>query len=206
MATGPSGRLTSAVNVVGSALILNLLWLLCCLPLVTAGAATAAFYDSVRKRFVEGEEVTARDFLRTVVGNARQATAIGSLGIVVVAVCLLTFLFDPTPSLGGMAAPVLLSALALTCLFGWGIPLGARFTNSTGAHLRNGVVLGLTHLPSTLLCLVGAGLAFAGVWTYFPLVFVLPVAVMVAWTFRLERAFAKHGYLAPAQPAPVARP
>ena len=206
MATGPSGRLPGAVNTVGSAIFLNLLWLLCSLPLVTAGAATAALYDSVRKRFIEGHEVNASDFLRTLMGNARQASAIGSVGIAVTAVCLLTFAFDPAPSLGGLAAPVLLGGLALTCLFGWCIPLGARFANSTGAHLRNGLVLGLTHLPSSLLCLVGAGLAFAGVWIYFPLVFVLPVAVMVAWTFRLERAFLRHGYVTAREPAPVARP
>ena len=54
--------------------------------------------------------------------------------------------------------------------------------------------------------LVAAGLAFVGVWIYFPLVFVLPVAVMVAWTFRLERAFLRHGYVTAPEPAPVARP
>lgn len=206
MATAPSGRLPGAINLAGAALILNLLWLLCSLPLVTAGAATAAFYDSVRRRFVAGEEVSSRDFLRAVVDNARQATAIGCIGIAVVAVCLATFLVDPAPSLAGLAGPVLLGGLALTCLFGWCIPLGARFTNSTGAHLRNGLLLGLTHLPSTVLCLVATGAAFVGVWVYFPLVFVLPVAVMMAWTFRLERVFLRQGYLAPARSAPVTRP
>ncbi len=149
--------------------------------------------------------MSATDFLRALVGNARQASLIGSLGIAVAAVCLLTFLLDPAPSLTGMAAPVLLGALVLTCLFGWCIPLGARFTNSTGAHLRNGLVLGLTHLPSTLLCLVGAGLVVVAVWFYLPLVFVLPVVVMVAWAFRLERVFTKNGYLTPARPEPLAR-
>ena len=205
MATAPSGRLPGAINLVGSALLLNVLWLVCSLPLVTAGAATAAFYDTVRRRFVADEDVSATDFLKALVANARQASLIGALGIVVGAVVLVTFLLDPAPSLSGMAVPVLLGALALTCLFGWCIPLCARFTNSTSAHLRNGLVLGLTRLGSTVLCLVGAGLVVAGVWFYFPAVFVLPVLVMVAWAHRLERVFLKNGYLSPAQPAPVAR-
>ena len=206
MATTSSGRLSGAINLVGSALILNVLWLLCSLPLVTAGAATAAFYDSVRRRFVEGDEVSAGDFLRAMVGNARQASSIGAVGLAVAAVCLATFAFDPAPSLAGMAVPVLLGALALTCLFGWCIPLGARFTNTAGAHLRNGLVLGLTHLPSTVLCMVAAAAAFAGVWAYFPLIFVLPVVVMVGWVHRLERVFLRRGYVTAPEPAPVARP
>lgn len=205
MATAPSGRLPGAINVVGSALLLNVLWLVCSLPLVTAGAATAAFYDTVRRRFVADDEVSATDFLKALVANARQASLIGALGIVVGAVVVVTFLLDPAPSLSGMAVPVLLAALALTCLFGWCIPLSARFTNSTRAHLRNGLVLGLTRLGSTVLCLVGAGLVVAGVWFYFPAVFVLPVVVMVAWAHRLERVFTRNGYLAPAQPEPVTR-
>ena len=205
MAAPAAGRLPGAINQFGAALVLNVLWLVCSLPLVTAGAATAAFYDSVRKRFVEGDEVSATDFLRALIGNARQASLIGSLGIAVAAVGLATFVFDPSPSLAGMAVPVLLAGLAIICLFGWCIPLAARFTNSTAAHLRNGLVLGLSHLPSTLLCLVAAGAVVVGVWAYFPLVFVLPVAVMVAWVHRLERVFLKHGYVAPAQPEPLVR-
>ena len=203
MAAPAAGRLPGAINLFGSALVLNVLWLLCSLPLVTAGAATAAFYESVRKRFVEGDEVSATDFLRALIGNARQASLIGSLGIAVSAVGLAPFLFDPSPSLTGVAAPVLLAGLAIICLFGWCIPLAARFANSTRAHLRNGLVLGLSHLPSTLLCLVAAGVGAVGVWVYFPLVFVLPVAVMVAWVHRLERVFLKHGYVTPTRPEPL---
>lgn len=205
MAATPSARLPGAINLVGTALLLNVLWLVCSLPLVTAGAATAAFYDSVRRRFVEDDEVSATDFLRALVENARQASLIGSLGIAVGMVSLVTFLLDPAPGLPAIAVPVLLGALAITCLYGWCIPLGARFTNSTSAHLRNGLVLGLSHLPSTLLCLGGAGMVVAGVWFYFPAVFVLPVLVMVAWAFRLERVFTRNGYVTPAQSEPVGR-
>ena len=60
------GFLWRSLDVVADVLFLSLLWLICCLPVVTIGAATTALYDcSVRcVRYGEGstyKRFSARD-------------------------------------------------------------------------------------------------------------------------------------------------
>lgn len=55
---------------------LNLLWLVCCLPVVTAGASTTALFHAAR-RMLDGEESrVCRDFFRSFRRNFQQATAL----------------------------------------------------------------------------------------------------------------------------------
>ena len=52
--------------------VLNLLWLLCCLPIVTIGPATAAFYYAMIN-LVRGEETyLSKDFFHSFRQNLKQ--------------------------------------------------------------------------------------------------------------------------------------
>ena len=51
----PDGKLARALNCIGNLIILNLLTLLCCIPLFTIGAAMTALYTETM-RMARGEE------------------------------------------------------------------------------------------------------------------------------------------------------
>ena len=78
------------VNRMGRLVFLNLLWLLCCLPIVTIGASTAAMYriamDLVRRR----EDLSIfGDFIRAFRSNFKQATLVW---LILLAPCALVFM------------------------------------------------------------------------------------------------------------------
>ena len=74
--------------------VLNLLWLLCCLPIVTIGPATAAFYYAMMN-LVRGEETyLSKDFFHSFRQNLKQGiflgiplTAVGAFLILDISMC-----------------------------------------------------------------------------------------------------------------------
>ena len=84
-----------AMSWLGDMVFLNLLWVLCCLPLVTAGASTAALL-TVARRLVSGEICRiGRDFFHAFRLNWRQATKtwliLAAAGVLFAADLLITF-------------------------------------------------------------------------------------------------------------------
>ena len=71
--------LTLLVNLV----ILNILWLVCCIPVITAGAASAAMYRVIFNFLTKQDDAVVKPFLRSFVGGFRQATPIWILQLAV---------------------------------------------------------------------------------------------------------------------------
>ena len=144
-----------------SACYLNLLWLACSLPVLTAGAATTALY-SVTLKLVSGEDGhLTRRFFRAFRENFRQATVLW--GIVLAAGLFLAFdgyvLYHlRASSTGGTAVFwTLLLALVIAAAVGYAIiltyvfPLTASVVNTNTAMLKNSFLIGTHYLFSTIL-------------------------------------------------------
>jgi len=191
----PDNRLWRVLDKVGSALILNLLWLLSCLPIVTVGPATAAMYETVRKFFLRGEGALVPTYLKAFRANLKQAIPLGLVAVVILGVVIAGVMTGMSQGLLAVGAAVLVGGIFVVCVLFWCVPLAARFTNTAGAHLKNGVLLGLGNLGSTLLLLAALVAAVLAVAQFVPLVFIVPVGLMIMWTARLEAVFRKRGYV-----------
>ena len=178
-----------------TALALNLMWLICCLPLITIGAATCAFYETARVRVLKGDGNLFLTFFTTFKLNFLQATVLELLGIVILAVVGPTFSVAYQMGLWMLYIAILFELLVFLCLLYWSIPLAVRFKNKTLAHVRNGLLMGFGHLWSSLLLLLMLAAAIWSIYILFPLIFVLPVAVMLFWAWRVERILTKQGFL-----------
>jgi uncharacterized membrane protein YesL len=194
----------TALDRIGAAIICNVLWLLCCLPIITAGAATAALYDTIRRRVLTGSAPIMSTYFKAFKTNFRQGTILGLIGSVIILVVGVGVALDPSHDWRALVVPLVIGAVFAIGVFFWCIPLAVRFTNTTVAHFRHGLLLGLAHLGSTLLLLIGLALVVFGVWQMFPLVFVLPAVLMAGWTYWLEHLFLKHGYVEAAEPEAAA--
>ncbi|AXK46781.1 YesL family protein [Brachybacterium saurashtrense] len=76
MRIDPEIRTFQGVTTFGTFAVLNVLYLLACLPVLTAGAATSALLE-VAMRYTDGERGTPlRDFLVALVRNAPRATLV----------------------------------------------------------------------------------------------------------------------------------
>lgn len=181
------------IGKLGDLILLNLLWLICCIPVFTAGAATTAVYYVTLKLVRDEDDSTIRSFFRSFFQNFKQATAIWLLLLVAGALVA----FDLWFVLGGAAAAgiamtfpsavktvltAILGGMTLILLFivTYVFPLQARFYNTIRRTLMNAIFMSVRHLIQTIAMLVVDGMLLAGV--YFAL-FMVPQAAMLLLLF-----------------------
>ena len=159
-------------------LILSGLWLLCSIPIVTAGAATTALYDCAARCVAGGEQQMFSRFVRTF----RRELKLGTLSLALWGLILgggVMLLRAFTGSAAGTNANVMAAyamAFGLALVFGiaaWVFPLLSRFTFGFGSLQAMAVKMALAYLPRTVLL---AAVNLAGVWLC--LRFLLPVMIV----------------------------
>lgn len=138
----------------GDLVVLSVLWLLCCLPVVTAGASTLALY-AVACKMAAGQEVTPRkEFLKAFKRDWKQATATWLPMLVLLALLVLDVSVSaqfPAPWGGLLRGAALVGLLVWAAAFSWGFALLARFTYARGRDaLANGLALALRNPVITL--------------------------------------------------------
>ena len=148
---------TRALSRICDFVILNILWLVCSIPIVTIGASTTALY-SVMQKIVRNEEgYIARSFFKAFKQNFKQATIvwllIAALGLI------LSVDLNMARSLEGTIRIVFQVIFGLFSVWWFAIflyvfPLLARYENSTKATLKNAVILSIAKLPFTFLMMV----------------------------------------------------
>lgn len=158
---GTENSLWTILATVFDLILLNGLFLICSLPIVTLGASLSALY-SVTLKMARGEEsYILRGFFRAWKDNAKQATL---LWLPCLAAGLLLYLdfqilyHGGASALGFLVVPLVVLALILGCILLYGFPLTARFRCTMKELLQNIAVLSLKHKAYTLLML-GAGAA-----------------------------------------------
>ena len=157
---------------------LNILWILCSLPIVTIGASTTALnYTCIKLRRDEGDSFI-KMFFRSFAQNIRQALILWT-GMLAVLIILFAFLIQMIGNINagsrisvfGAVFAVFLMILLLL-LFTFTFFVLARFENTLGRTLTNAVYLAIHHFPITVKIL-GTELFLLIIlpfflWTYFP--------------------------------------
>ena len=149
----PDGLFAKIMNTVLALIVLNVLWIVCSLPVVTMGASTAALYTVLIGLRDGNDTKVIRRFFAAFGENWKQASAVWLVLLAASAVCGLDlYLAAQTQStVARVACVVGLVAVAMTATFAF--PLLARFENTWRNHLKNGALLALSHAPRTLLSL-----------------------------------------------------
>ena len=125
-------------------IILNVLTLLCCIPIVTAGAAFTAMH-SVLWRMVRHEETyVARQFFESFKRNFRQSL-LPWLGLLLAAVVLAVdgmLAWSMASMRGPLVACVAFAGLVVIAIAQYFFPLLSRYEDPTPVHLR--LLMGVT--------------------------------------------------------------
>lgn len=186
--------LSTLVDIVG----LSIFWIFLCLPVVTAGPATAALYYAVVTCVRPREGGAFGHFLRSFRQNLRTG-ALATLVVIPLALALLggyrVMMWYGT-SLGG-GAYVLYAAyyFALILPAGvlcWLFPLLGRFEYTVGGLFRTALRLTAAHLPSTVVAvLLTAQTAVWCIEEWWPVLFMPSVAMLLVSLF-FERVFQRY--------------
>lgn len=171
---------------VGDLLLVNLLFVVCSLPVVTIGAsATAMYYVLGRIRRQEG--TVTKDFFRSFRENFRQATLYW--GVLLLVALALYWNFRLISGWTGTLYSVMMVSLILVSWFAvsWGslvFPLLSRFDNTSAVTARNAGILVLAVPLRTLVAAAINALPVA-LAVFLPGVFALAA---VLWLFCLFSA------------------
>ena len=127
--------------------ILNLLTVLCCLPIITAGASLTAAYTVVHA-MRNGENTVVKPFFTAFRKNIKQATILWMLWVlcfVVVLVCGNICAQVGTEIFRIFRFIMIIESLFLILLLTWLIPMQARFSSPIVDTMRNSLLLTLSH-------------------------------------------------------------
>lgn len=192
------GILWRVLNLLTDIFALSVMWLVCCLPLFTAGAATTALYDSVTHCVRYKEDGPYRRFLDTFRSNFK-VTALSTLLWGAVSAFLFISLrylraLGETDSAAAVAAVVyyvlMVIPLGAVC---WIFPLFSRFTYGFRELNVTALKLSVGFIPRTLvMVLLAAEAGRVCARFIFPCAFV-PALLMLLWSLFTEPVFAKYG-------------
>ena len=148
---------TRFLGKVADFMFLNLLWIVCSIPIITIGASTTAMY-SVMLRLVKNEEgYIVKGFLKAFKENFRQSTLMWLLYLVFGIVIVVDFMLlrMMSPSIRTVMQVFLIFMTILLISMGiYGFALQARSEIRIKNTLKNALILTVAKMPYTLLMLV----------------------------------------------------
>ncbi len=149
----PDSPIMQILNKFADLMLLNFFWMLCCLPVFTIGASTAAMYSVTLKMAAGEDSGITRDFFHGFKSNFKQGTltflALLLPCILLAADVLLLFAGAFGDNLW-MALVSLPAVVVMVLITTYVYPLMARFHNSFGQTLKNALLLSVGHLPISL--------------------------------------------------------
>lgn len=153
----PDNPFFSILTRVFDLLMLNILCLICSLPIVTAGAACIALYTVIFKWMRGDDPPVVSTYFEAFRGNLKQGCAMGAVFLVLFLILGADLhITGHTDSSAGsvMYGVTLMLLAAVVALFAYAFPLAAWFENTVRGHLGNAWRLAVTHLPQTLILTV----------------------------------------------------
>ena len=141
-------------------MVLNILFCVTSIPLITIGASWTALYSVTLKMVRDEESSVSRSYFRSFRQNFKQATLLW-LGVLVVLALLVLDIRVLNGMAGGTAPGLLRVGVEILALLGimvlqYLFPSLARFEASLADTLKNACMMALAHLPKTALMTAAA--------------------------------------------------
>ena len=152
----PDSKIMTVLTRITDLILLNILFLISCLPVFTVGAAVTALYSMCFRLMREEYNGIIRPYFQALKASFRQATAIwGSLLIAGVPAVYYLTLALAADSILKFTFVIFVLILAICFMVGsYVFPWISQFENATGQALKNALILSISHLPRTAAVLV----------------------------------------------------
>lgn len=189
------GPFISFLDKCGRIVILTLLWLLCCIPLITIGASTASFYYGMAKTIRHERSSAAKEFFRCFKRVFGKSILCSVCFLVILAVLIVDIIVwygkaTKTSMLNMNLCIVLLLVLfAVACYYCAAL---SRFLYSQRELVRFAAFLAFKHLPVTIVCLIMIAAMLCLIVIYPVFAVFLPGLVCMAISYFMENVFKKY--------------
>lgn len=162
--------LMQALNKVADLMILNILTMLCCIPINTTGASLTAMHYVALKMARNEECYISRDFFKSFKLNLKQGTAIWLIELFIILMLIGDFLIMSRTEMSfGNVIRGILTVIAFLALFTFMFvfPVLAKFENTVIRTIKIAFFIGLLQFPKTIAMMVLAVLP-VGLFLLFP--------------------------------------
>lgn len=150
----PFGRF---MNRLVDVILLSLLTIICCLPIITAGAAFSALYYVLLKMVRDNDNGIIRSYFKGFKDNFLKATALWLIVAPVIVIVYLDFYLLSTVAMdySDVVKILLLIIGALLLMVGnYIFPMQAQFENTVWGTLKKAFILSVMNLPKSLIMLL----------------------------------------------------
>ncbi|MGN0141498.1 MAG: YesL family protein [Roseburia sp.] len=176
---------------------LSVLWLFCCIPVLTAGPATTALYYTVNKVIRHGRSYVWREYWHAFRSSFKQSFCVGlvvlALGAFFSWDCYIMYQYALAgEGIGRLYIVFIVMIVLLLMWVNYLFPYIARFENGTKAILKNAIYMAVANIPTTILAFVLLlGVALLVYLAPYALM-ILPAGYMFVLNFMMERVFRKY--------------
>ncbi|MBQ8278408.1 MAG: DUF624 domain-containing protein [Roseburia sp.] len=176
---------------------LSMLWLLCCIPVFTIGAATTALYYTVNKSIKNDRGYASSEFFSSFKSNFKQSTVIWLIFMAIYALlgfdCYVMYQYgEAGMEIGKLYFVFFIFAVIITM---WGFyifPYIARFENTTKNVLKNTVYIAISNVHWTVVLTVLFIAMWVGIYLFPPVVLIMPVLYNLLKNIAIEHVFKKY--------------
>ena len=177
--------------------IINVLMLICCLPIITIAPACISLYDVIAHCIHGPDEHPYKRFFRTFKAELLRGIGIsvlwGVIGFVLMMGYNVLYQLGKTSPFAAMYSIIYLASMLIPiAIFGWLIPIESRFTHSFGSLHKTAATFAIVHLPTTGIIL---GLLAIGLILIFfvpALAFLMPGILVTLQCWFIEKVFKKY--------------
>ena len=178
-------------------LILTLLFILCCLPVLTIGASCVALYDTIARCVHGSGDRAYRHFFQVFKAELPRGIGLTALwgaltAVLVVGFFLLQGLGADNPVVSVYSTVYLGTLLIPVAVLIWLIPLQSRFSYGFLALHKAAITFTIVHLPTTGICLLFL-IAAAALTALVPiLIIVLPGLMVTVQCWFIEKVLTQY--------------
>ncbi len=138
-------------------IVLNVLWVICSIPVITIGASTTALYTVMLKLVKNEEGYIAKGFLKAFKENFKQSTVMWLVFLVMGIVFIVDFMslkLMPDKAAAALQILFLFMGALIVAASVYAFALQARFENTVKNTLKNALILVFAKLPYTVLIII----------------------------------------------------
>ena len=193
----PEGNLIQFLTKAGQVIMLNIVWLLSCLPIITIGTATTSLYYSMMKNIRRDRGYPLVEYM----ASFKRTLGKGSIFTVCAGVWLFVLYHLRTVAIaqqggtGGITGSICLMLMVVTAaILVYLFPVLSRFTMRMSDMVKLAFVMAVRYIGFTVTILIGTAVLI-WIWFYFlpvPMILIWPGAWCYVCTFMIEKALRKY--------------
>lgn len=191
-----NGTFTYYMDKVFDLISISLLWLLCCIPVITIGASTTALYYTLHKVWKQNDSYITKEFFHALYTNLKPATLLWGI-LAIVSLILQLNLGIVGEKMSGNIQIFFFMFYGILLFIWTGVqiyafPVLARFDMPVGWIFKLALYLCFRHFGRTIVLLAVTMLAIAGVYVCWPTVLLTPALANCMYEYLLEPILKKY--------------